>query len=529
MLILSWFKTGPDIPVLDDAAQVRKIYERKRRDVFWTLMIGYSFFYVCRATLSVMKKPMIDAGVANAEELGRIGSAMLLTYAFGKFINGFLADRSNVARFMSTGLLASASVVICFGFVKSIPLLIALWAINGWFQSMGAGPSAVAISNWFSNRERGTRYGIWSTAHSVGEGLTYAITGTVVAYYGYQFGFWAAGSAAAIAALFMYFLLSDRPQTYGLPAVADYKNDHTQETKEPAISVREAQFEVLRNPYIWVLGLSCLCMYIARYGINSWGVLYLQETKGYTLIYASFLLSCAKIVESIGTVCCGIISDFFFGARRNVTTLIYGVLQVGGLVILLLAPTTHLANLDPAMAGQLTRGPLAADVRDALVAQGIDGSEDLRLGDAVKDKWSDSEVLVWTLAPEGWHIPWTGYRFELAAGHLNIYERYSKWHFIGLSMFGFGLGGLLAFLGGLIAIDISSKRAAGAAMGTMGLFGYIGASIQDWTSGALIEAGKTTVNGVSVHDFSNAYTLWLGAAVLSVLLYLTLWRVKARD
>ena len=529
MFLLSWFTTGPDIPVLEDEARIRRMYERKRRNVFWTLMIGYSFFYVCRAALSVMKKPMIDAGVANAEELGRIGSAMLLTYAFGKFINGVLADRSNVARFMSTGLLASAAVVICFGFVKSVPLLIVLWALHGWFQSMGAGPSAVAISNWFSNRERGTRYGIWSTAHSVGEGLTYAITAAVVAYYGYQFGFWAAGTAAAIVSLFMYLLLSDRPQTYGLPPIADYKNDHTQETKEPPISVRDAQLEVLRNPYIWVLGLSCMFMYVARYGINSWGVLYLQEIKGYTLISAGFLLSCAKIVESIGTVCCGIISDFFFGARRNVTTLIYGVLQVSGLIILLLSPTTHLANLEPALVSQFRQGPLAADVREALNAQGIAVADNLMLGDVVKDKWADTEALVWTLAPEGWHLPWTGLRFESVADHLNVYERYSKWHFIGLSMFGFGLGGLLAFLGGLIAIDISSKRAAGAAMGTMGLFGYIGASIQDWTSGSLIEAGRLTVNGVEVHDFSRAYMFWLAAAILSVLLYLTLWRVKARD
>ncbi|HNT87105.1 MAG TPA: MFS transporter, partial [Candidatus Hydrogenedentes bacterium] len=185
---LTWFKTGADQPVIADAARVRAIYESKRRGVFWTLVIGYSFFYVCRLTLSVAKKPMIDAGVVDAEELGRIGAALLLTYAVGKFVNGFLADRANIARLMATGLLVSAGVVFAFGFAWPVPVLIALWAVNGWFQSMGAAPSGASIAQWFSNRERGTRYSIWSTAHSIGEGMTFAVTATIVAHYGYRHG-----------------------------------------------------------------------------------------------------------------------------------------------------------------------------------------------------------------------------------------------------------------------------------------------------------------------------------------------------
>ena len=50
---------------------------------------------------------------------------------------------------------------------------ILLWGLNGWFQSFGAPGGVVAMTAWFSNRERGRAYGIWSTAHSIGEGLTF--------------------------------------------------------------------------------------------------------------------------------------------------------------------------------------------------------------------------------------------------------------------------------------------------------------------------------------------------------------------
>ena len=56
-------------------------------------------------------------------ELGIIGSVLFFTYAVGKFCNGFLADRSNICRFMSTGLLVSAIVNICLGFTGSFVLL----------------------------------------------------------------------------------------------------------------------------------------------------------------------------------------------------------------------------------------------------------------------------------------------------------------------------------------------------------------------------------------------------------------------
>ena len=79
--------------------------------------LGYSLYYVCRTSLNVMKKPIIDSGMLDAADLGIIGSALLFAYALGKFVNGFLADHSNIKRFMAAGLLMSTIASLVMGIV----------------------------------------------------------------------------------------------------------------------------------------------------------------------------------------------------------------------------------------------------------------------------------------------------------------------------------------------------------------------------------------------------------------------------
>lgn len=77
-------------------------------------------------------------------------------------------------------------------------------------------------------------------------------------------------------------------------------------------------------------------------------------------------------------------------------------------------------------------------------------------------------------------------------------------------------------------MDISSKKASGAVIGLIGMLSYLGASVQEYVSGRLIEAGKMVVDGQVVHDFTAACIFWLAATVVAVLLSCTLWNVKPK-
>ena len=449
MNIVRLVSTGEDRPLLTDTALVDALYRRHRVRIMIAITIGYGLVYTCRLALSMVKKPLIDGGIFSPVELGLIGSALFYTYAFGKLTNGFLADHMNLKVFFAFGVLVSALLNISMGFSTILWVSVLLWGLNGWFQGFGAPTGAVALANWFSNRERGRMYGIWSTAHAVGEGLTFVGVAGLVTLLGWRAGFWGPGVMCIGVALCLYLLMQDRPPTLGLPTVADWRNDHVSSDegrKAKNESTWATQRTILKIPAIWVLALSSASIYVTRYAINSWGVLYLQEAKGYTLMQAGGVISVNTIAGILGAVAFGFASDKLFDARRPPTNLIFAVMEIAGLLMVFFGPP--------------------------------------------------------------------GKPFFMTVAFL---------------IYGFGLTGLVTSLGGLFALDIAPKRAAGAAMGFIGVFSYIGAALQDQISGHLIESGITVIDGVRHYDFSTVIWFWVGSSVLSLILATSLWRVRVRD
>ena len=100
---------------------------------------------------------------------------------------------------------------------------------------------------------------------------------------------------------------------------------------------------------------------------------------------------------------------------------------------------------------------------------------------------------------------------------------------LAMVLFGLGIGVLICFLGGLMAVDIAPRNASGAALGVVGIASYIGAGLQDVMSGVLIEGQKTVQNGVDVYDFTYINWFWIGAALLSVFFALLVWNAKSKE
>jgi len=323
-----------------------KRFKRAQWSAFVAITLGYSMYYVCRTSLNVAKKPIIDLGILDASSLGVISSTLLFTYAIGKLINGFLADHSNIKRFMAIGLLLStvANVVVgilgiitlkqtiistaCFYFVFAV-----CWAINGWCQSMGAPSSVVTLSRWFALSNRGTFYGFWSLSHNLGEFFSFLLVGGLVSLFGWQFGFIGASIAGLIGVLLIVLLLHNSPQDKGFPSVAVIAGEEEPANEPKEKSVGIAQKAVLCNPYVWVLALASAFMYVSRYAVNGWGVLFLQEVKGFTLASATQIISINALLGIIGTVFSGWLSDTAFRGNRYIPAVAAGLLEVIALIL----------------------------------------------------------------------------------------------------------------------------------------------------------------------------------------------------
>lgn len=424
-------------PAASEPATDKERFRRIRTLSFLTATVGYGVYYVCRLSMNVVRKPMVDDGVFTETEIGIIGSCLFFTYAVGKLCNGFLADRANVRRLMSTGLLVSALINLCLGFTDSFMLFAILWGVNGFFQSMGAASGVVSLSRWFDSGNRGTYYGFWSASHNLGEAMTFITIAILATHFGWRYALAGAGCIGVAYFFVMRWGMKDTPQAHGFLLGAQSRPNAGE------ADFGKSQRAVLRNPAIWILALASAFMYISRYAVNSWGVFYLQAMKGYSTLDASFIISIGSVCGIVGTVASGLISDKLFGGSRNVPALVFGLLNVLSLCLFLLVPGANFAV--------------------------------------------DAAAMV---------------------------------------LFGLGIGVLICFLGGLMAVDMAPKNAAGAALGVVGVASYIGAGIQDIMSGLLIEGNKRIVDGAEVYDFTCINYFWIGSAALSVVLTLLVWNAK---
>ena len=228
MSILSYFrKSEPSAPFAGDDEARMRLYRKLRLQSFIAGTVGYSLYYVCRTSLNVVKQPILESGALDASQLGLIGSALLFAYAIGKFVNGFLADHSNIKRFMAAGLCVSAVANLLVGLlglanggglVGNMTLFVVfavMWGLNGWAQSMGAPPAIIALSRWYPLSIRGTFYGFFSASHNLGEFLSFLFVGAVVGICGWQWGFVGSSLAGVIGVVIIVCMLHDTPESKG--------------------------------------------------------------------------------------------------------------------------------------------------------------------------------------------------------------------------------------------------------------------------------------------------------------------------
>ncbi|MFI3301021.1 MAG: MFS transporter [Candidatus Gastranaerophilales bacterium] len=377
--IAQFFKEPSIIEPIKDEKQVKSMYAHWRLRIFYACFIGYTVFYLCKKNIAVALPGLsAEYGFTNTE-LGLLGSSLYLTYGIGKFINGVLADGSDVRKFLPTALILTAIANLCFvlsavfitpgqvsffGLETNTILLwlfVFFWGASGWFQSAGFPAVAKSLTYWYSNSERGTKWSLWSCSHQVGTFLSVIISGFLVAKWGWKMAFFVPATLAILIAIWLFNRLRDRPQSLGLPDIEVYneepvaKNATGQEDNRSYVEIFKEN--ILFNKTIWLLAVAYIFVYIIRFGAEDWMIKYLSESKGNSLELAAMKLSALPLVGIAGTICAGIISDKVFKGQRGPVNLIY---LIGVVICLILLPFNNIGNLDFVLIGLLgafTYGP----------------------------------------------------------------------------------------------------------------------------------------------------------------------------
>jgi phosphoglycerate transporter family protein len=347
------------LPGLTQDVSARNTYRYWRTRIMYSLIFGYATFYLVRLNFSMAIPAICEEFGYTKTKLGVVVSLFSVIYGGGKFINGYLSDRSNARYFMTIGLVGSAIVNIFMGFGSSIFYFSIFWAINAWFQSMAWPPCGRLLTHWFAPKELGTKWGLWNSSHQIGGAAIFILAGILIVNFGWRTAFFVPAGFALLVSFVLFNRLRDTPSSLGLPSVEVYKGIAERDDDEDYLTDKELIYRVLSNKLLWYVCIGNMFLYIVRIGVFTWAPTFLKELKGSSILTSGWQTAGFEIGGLFGGLCAGWLSDKVFHGRRGPVSVIYMIALVLALLYFWKVPHGHVAlnALSMVAVGFMVYGP----------------------------------------------------------------------------------------------------------------------------------------------------------------------------
>jgi OPA family glycerol-3-phosphate transporter-like MFS transporter/OPA family sugar phosphate sensor protein UhpC-like MFS transporter len=480
--LLAALKAQPDsAAVVTDRADIDRRYRYWRFRILSASLVGYAVYYFVRTNISVALPAMQkDLGYSKAQ-LGIILSVGGVVYGVSKFANGFLGDRANPRYFMALGLLLCAAMNVLFGMSRALTALTAFWFMNNWAQGMGFPPCARNMGYWFSPKERGTTFGIWHTGHTAGAALVAVLTGFIVKETGnWRLCFFVPAGIAVAGALMLLIRLRDTPGSMGLPPVEVWKGEETPgelakelhspvPVTQPAGAEREGEAPVASPEQLSDATVAPAPVLTYETPV--------PEESYWRVVIDNVFRSPFMWVISV--------------ANLLVYTLRYAALHWGPTYL------QEMKKISPMASSSLLSAAEFAGMGSAVIA----GYAADRFFGGRAGRVCVIAMLLMAAALYAFRVTPVGNKAMAGACY------------VVMSFMVYVPQMLIAAM----AMNLGTKRAAAAAVGLTGIFGYLSSVLSGWGVGALVDRG----------GWDGAFNLMIGCAVATAALMAVTWNVGA--
>ena len=281
---------------------------------FWSLLIGYAAYYLCRPNLAAAAGFLATEEGIDTLAFGGIASIGTLSYAVGKFGAGPLAERLGGRRVFLIGLFGSAAVTGLIGLSSGAVLLAVLWGAGRLLQSVGWQGLVDVIPRWYERAKHGTAMGLISTSYQVGGAVAPLLLGALIsAGFGWRALFVIPAMLLAAVGMLGSGGIVNRPEDRGLPALPLDAETGAQGDREPwagraaALLVRPAFLLALGTAFTLTLLRECFAIWMPKYFLD----------LGETADIALFKSTVFPIFGIVGSLAAGAASDRLAGGRRG--------------------------------------------------------------------------------------------------------------------------------------------------------------------------------------------------------------------
>ncbi|MCI8646511.1 MAG: MFS transporter [Firmicutes bacterium] len=268
----------------------------------------YNFVYLGRFNVSYFLPEIGSALDLSAMQQNLIVNSVLVAYAAGSFVNGYMADRWGAKRTVLLGGIMSGLLNIVVPMQTHwIPVLL-IWLANGYFQSMIWVGGISLLANWWEEGERGLGVGVANFFSGMSHTTAYLIPIFVVALWPQMSWQWSFAIPMVLLLLSTWIFsvaAVEKPEEKGLPAYSIENNRHIEREQ-----VLEQLAQEGRSPwkhffsqqkFLWWCAIAMLSS-ICRYGLLNWIPLYFNEKNGGAILSETFSELTLPVGMAFGTL-----------------------------------------------------------------------------------------------------------------------------------------------------------------------------------------------------------------------------------
>ena len=241
----------------------------RRAAILMTALCSLLYFtsYLARKSFSAVKLGMTD--VFTDVEMGTVASALFFAYGIGQVVSGILADKTRPQRLIYLGLILTAVCNISAAFITFVPLLVAIWAANGFAQALFWPPILKLLVTRVGKAHYSNACAVITMAASVATVAVYFLAAGVIALGNYRLIFYIATGLALLVLLSLFVLFPVFDRRY-------YRKEETENTEKsdrsPAVSQEKKTgfFGFFIASGLLFICLSMVINGFVRDGIDEW-------------------------------------------------------------------------------------------------------------------------------------------------------------------------------------------------------------------------------------------------------------------
>lgn len=250
------------------------------RLLFSVAYFAYASLYIARLNLTVASPIMQETKLMSASQIGLMGGIFFLFYSVGQLLNGYLGDIFPPKRMVMTGLLLTAVSNLTIGLLPDIRVIILLWGINGFAQSMLWGPLLRSISEYFPPHRKSFIASFLVSSVGVGSIIGVFLATAAIHYESVRNAFFWPGLISLLA-FFIVLVLFSSPQP-----------ENICQKKKPLTA--------LFTPSFLLLLTAAMFHGVLKDNINLWAASYFMEVFSVDLVTMSFYVFAIPFLGLIG-------------------------------------------------------------------------------------------------------------------------------------------------------------------------------------------------------------------------------------